>query len=162
MAHQHQNGPPSGWDWRALHAQCLKEARRLTREPADAQDIAQEAALRAWRFADGHRAAGTTTAWLRAITHNEAVRLHERRWEHPTAEVPDQPVPLHEALDAADRLAIARAVRALDPDDRLIVLLRYWSDQTTAAIAETLALPEGTVKVRLHRARARLAAHLSS
>jgi len=59
-------------------------------------------------------------------------------------------------LSAAERVDIHRALEQLDPAERLLIRLRYEDDLTQAAIARLLKLPEGTVKVRLHRTRTKL------
>jgi len=51
---------------------------------------------------------------------------------------------------------VRAAVAALDHADRVLLLLRYWADLTQPEVARATSLPEGTVKVRLHRARQRL------
>jgi RNA polymerase sigma-70 factor (ECF subfamily) len=57
---------------------------------------------------------------------------------------------------------VRAAVGALEQSDRLLLLLRYWADLTQPEVARATALPEGTVKVRLHRARQRLRVELSA
>lgn len=116
---------------------------------AEADDAAQEAAIRAWR----RRAtcSGTPAAWVRAIARNEALRIIDRRRD----EAPLEAVVLH-AEPVSDDHDVRAAVRTLDEADRLLVLLRYWADLTQPEVARLTALPEGTVKVRLHRARERL------
>ena len=53
-------------------------------------------------------------------------------------------------------LATEQALSVLKPDERRLIRLRYMEDLTQGQVAEALGVPEGTVKVRLHRARARL------
>jgi RNA polymerase sigma-70 factor (ECF subfamily) len=63
---------------------------------------------------------------------------------------------------APDHRDVRAAVRTLDESERLLVLLRYWADLTQPEVARLTKLPEGTVKVRLHRARQRLRAALEA
>ena len=138
-----------GWDWARVHRLALGETRRVLGTGTEAEDAAQEAAIRAWR----RRATckGARAAWVRAIARNEALRaIDRRRDETQLAEV------AVEAEPAADNHDVRAAVRALDESDRLLVLLRYWADLTQPEVARLTTLPEGTVKVRLHRARERL------
>lgn len=116
---------------------------------AEADDAAQEAAIRAWRRRATCR--GAPAAWVRAIARNEALRIIDRRRD----EAPLEAVVLH-AEPVSDDHDVRAAVRTLDEADRLLVLLRYWADLTQPEVARLTALPEGTVKVRLHRARERL------
>jgi RNA polymerase sigma-70 factor (ECF subfamily) len=66
----------------------------------------------------------------------------------------------HKASDAIegtpDRLDLLRAMQAMSSGDQAALLLRYAADLTQPAVAEALRTPEGTVKVRLHRARRQL------
>ena len=59
-------------------------------------------------------------------------------------------------VSTAERADIHAALRQLDARDRRLLMLRYGRDMTQAAIARLLEIPEGTVKVRLHRARGKL------
>jgi RNA polymerase sigma factor (sigma-70 family) len=69
-----------------------------------------------------------------------------------------EPVARDEAVEGLpERLDVAVALRELSPLDRRLVGLRYGADMTQPEIAELLGIPEGTVKVRLHRARRALA-----
>jgi RNA polymerase sigma-70 factor (ECF subfamily) len=93
--------------------------------------------------------------WLARISQREAMRLAARRRE---AALPDELAGDATALesDPLERLAVQAAVAHLAPLDRRLIELRYEHDQTYERIAELTSLPEGTVKVRLHRARHRL------
>jgi RNA polymerase sigma factor (sigma-70 family) len=64
-----------------------------------------------------------------------------------------------EAVAARD--ALARAFGVLDPDEMIVVVLRFWRDLTVEAIAERTGVPAGTVKSRLNRALGRLRAALA-
>ena len=142
-------------DWQAVAAACARLAQAQVRDPADAADVAQEALMRAWRHR--HKMAGATnqTAWLRTVVRNEAARLYGRQ----------TPVVLTATPEAEDddglsgvllRADVTRALSQLSASERIIVILRYHQDLTQPAIAQKLNLPEGTVKVQLHRARQKL------
>lgn len=113
--------------------------------------------LRAWRRRSTLRAAANRNQWLAAIVRNEAFRQHARRRPDPTSS-------LGELEGAEDGRVIATVERAdlhaalahLTDRDRELLTLRYGEDLTQAAIARRLGIPEGTVKVRLHRARDKL------
>ena len=144
------------WDWNCVHRLALGEARRILGVGPDAEDAAQDATIRAWRRRGTCRDA--PGPWVRAIARNEALRTAGRRRD----EAP---------LEAADGLAtdappepydVRVAVRALEEPDRLLLLLRYWADLTQPELARVTSLPEGTVKVRLHRARQRLRVALTA
>ena len=108
--------------------------------------------MRAWRRrATCRDAAGP---WLRAIARNEALRVAgRRRDEAPLEDVPEL---ASDATGGVDPRDVRAAVGALDHGDRVLLLLRYWGDLTQPEVAHATSLPEGTVKVRLHRARQQL------
>ena len=88
---------------------------------------------------------------MRSIARREALRQLSRRRDCPFDEAVDEPTsPL--APDG-DGLAVRQAVGRLSEPDRVVLFMRYWDDLTQAQIAKRLGLPEGTAKVRLHRAR---------
>lgn len=146
------------FDWNDLATQCLREARRVA-GPDDAADVAQEAMIRVWRSLRNGVVPDHPLAWLRTIVAREAFRHRNRSTS--TASLDDQ-------FDLSDRIAanrldllplqvdVRRAVRSLTPQDRKLLALRYVDDLTQPAVASALGIPEGTAKVRLHRARGRL------
>jgi len=146
------------WDWGLLVTCCRREVQRVMRGAPDAEDAVQEALTRAWRQRASCQSVGTPTAWMRAIARNEALRAISRRREQVSLDAePELAGTVSDATDAvAERLAVRDALDALEPGDRELVELRYADDMTQLGIAKRLGLPEGTVKVRLHRIRARL------
>ena len=122
---------------------------------ADADDAAQEALVRALRHGDGLRRAEAADAWIRTIAHREALRIAGRR--RPASELDDELT----GPDHRDRLLgdldLRTALRTLSPRDRRIVFGHYFEDASCAELAAALDIPEGTVKVRLHRSRHALA-----
>lgn len=147
-----------GFDWNDLAARCLREARRIA-GPEDAADVAQEAMIRVWRSLRNGAVPDHPAAWLRTIVRREAFRHRNR--SATTSSLDDH-------FDLSDRIAanrldllplqvdVRRAVRSLTPQDRKLLALRYVDDLTQPAVASALGIPEGTAKVRLHRARGRL------
>jgi RNA polymerase sigma-70 factor, ECF subfamily len=116
-----------------------------------AEDAAQEALLRAWRRQDGCRDPDHPGPWLRRIATNEALRIVSR--DRETAD--DGEIAIT-GPDRAQELFVRDLVKRLEPADRRLVYLRYWADVPVGEIARRLQMPEGTVKIRLHRARASL------
>jgi RNA polymerase sigma-70 factor (ECF subfamily) len=146
------------WDWEAIRRRCYTEARRLGRSHAEAEDIAQEAVLRAWRKRGSCRDPERPWAWVREITRNEAHRIRSRR--AATHELPTEPLPEPPAQSGEDavltRIDVQRALLQLSPSDRLMVRLRYEADLTNPVVAGALGLSVANVKVRLHRLRPKL------
>ncbi len=152
---------PAPWDWPAARERCLREARRYTRSPAEAEDIVQEALLRAWKTRTKLRNPAYPMPWLLQITRNEALRSLSRsgRDKERSVLVPDpegDPGPDEWTETAAMRLDVEAALRQLGDDDRQIVNLRYTDGLTHSTIADLMNIPVGTCKVRLHRLRKRL------
>jgi RNA polymerase sigma-70 factor, ECF subfamily len=146
------------WDWTSVHRLALREARAVLGPGPDAEDAAQEAAMRAWRRRATCREA--PAGWIRAIARNEALRVAGRRRDEAPLEAADAVA--GDPASFADPRAVRAAVGSLEHGDRLLLLLRYWADLTQPDVARALQLPEGTVKVRLHRARQRLRLALSA
>ena len=152
---------PASWDWSIARRRCLREARRILRDPHDAEEAVQEALIRAWRQRNRCRTPSAPTAWLLQITRNESLRILDRRGRTQRREAPDErPLeasaedPALERLPA--RIATEGALSGLRADDRALLELRYVADLSQPEVARVLGLPEGTVKVRLHRIRGRL------
>jgi RNA polymerase sigma-70 factor (ECF subfamily) len=141
-----------------MRRHCYGEARRLGRSHAEAEDIAQEALLRAWKMRGSCRNPDRPWAWIQEITRNESHRLFSRRsmtHELPTDRMPDEPEQSGE--DAVlTRIDVERALQDLSPADREMVRLRYEEDLTNRSVALELGLSVANVKVRLHRLRPKL------
>jgi len=132
-------------------------AYRYARNPSEAEDIAQDALLRAWRRRSTLRDADRRNQWLAAIVRNEAFRQHARMRPDPTSTIEFREGEEDEGVLAAVELAdLHAALQELSDRDRQLLEMRYEEDLTQATIARRLGVPEGTVKVRLHRARAKL------
>ena len=141
-----------------MRRHCYNEARRLGRSHTEAEDVAQEALLRAWRKRGSCRNPDRPLAWVKEITRNESHRLFSRRamtHELPTDRLPEPPAQSGE--DAVlTRIDVERALGDLSPTDRLMVRLRYEADLTHPCVAGVLGLSVANVKVRLHRLRPKL------
>ncbi len=138
-------------------------ARWLTRNDHDAQDVVQEAMLRAMRYVDSFRGEQarawllqivrhTTWSWLRQNRPAELVSLDADDAAHEPAAPADQE-PLALALRHADRAQINRAIAALPVVYREALVLRELEELSYKEIARILDVPVGTVMSRLSRAR---------
>jgi RNA polymerase sigma-70 factor, ECF subfamily len=148
--------PDNGWDWGGLRVRCVREAGRVLPR-VDAEEAAQEAMVRAWVRRDACRHPDAPLPWLLEITRNEARRLlgrKARREELGLLEAP--PLEDDELTGTATRVTVEQALLTLADGDRRVLHLRYAEDLSQVEVARRLGLPEGTVKVRLHRARRRL------
>lgn len=148
------------WDWAELNSRAQQAARSLLANPHDAEDAAQEALARAWKQQASCRNEGDPLPWLTQITRREVYRLVDKRRgtvpssfdEHP--DIAETAEPLEERT--LRRVTVGQALESLSPQERRLIELRYEDDLTQPAVAEAMGLPEGTVKVKLHRIRKRL------
>lgn len=124
----------------------------------EAEEAVQEALARAWRRRDACRTLDQPLPWVLEITRNEARRLYGQRAIRLRREQSEE-VPLERQAEDAQlagvalRVSLERALHSLDEVDRSVLRLRYHQDLTQLEVAQRLGMPEGTVKVRLHRAR---------
>lgn len=135
-------------------------ARRYARDSSEVEDLAQETLLRAWRNQGKLRDPRQWTAWLARIARNEALRALESKRPMPVDEMEERGEEDHRLGDLVERSEVEVALTWLSETDREILTLRYVEDLTQPVIADRLGIPEGTAKVRLSRARKRLAEKL--
>jgi RNA polymerase sigma-70 factor, ECF subfamily len=157
----------SPWDWQRLRRACLREARGLVGDRDDAEEVAQEALIRAWRMRHACRASGDPLPWVRQIARMEAYRLLDRRRRRRLREVAEEPEELAQGVavapdDVPERLDVSAAVRRLSDGERALLHARYALDLSQSDAAQLLGMPEGTAKVRLHRIRLRLRESLAA
>ena len=155
--------PSDAWNWDEIHRTCIRFAFRYAKSQTEAEDIAQDALVRAWRKRDTLRDAGARTSWLATIVRNEALREFARKRPLPS----DLIEAIHgtdddRVLATVERADLHAALERLNKRDRQLVRLRYDEDMTQEAIAHRLGIPLGTVKVRLHRVRAKLRRSLAA
>jgi RNA polymerase sigma-70 factor (ECF subfamily) len=138
---------------------------RILRDLPAAEDAVQQTLVTAWRELPGLRDPERFEAWLYRIL-VRACAAEARgfaRWRAHVRDVsPDAPADSHEFRRVADRDELERGFRRLTPDQRAVIVLRYWRDLRQEEIAETLDIPLGTVKSRLHHATAALRAALEA
>jgi RNA polymerase sigma-70 factor, ECF subfamily len=144
-------------------------ALRVLTDPAQAEEIAQEVYVDAWRTATRFNPKqGSVTAWLNTIAHRKAVdrvrsveRSRQREQRHAEASV-DPPVPdVSETVVAQDEgRRVREALQALPPAQRTALELAYYEGRTHREIAEFLEIPLGTAKTRIRDAMQRLRRNL--
>ena len=141
-------------------------ARWLSSSPALADDIVQDAMLRAFRGFDAFQG-GDARAWLFAIVRNchvTAVNQQRRRAFVPLDSeefVAPEPGPEDEALRRDAGRTVARLLAALPEEHREVLILREFEDLSYGDISRVLEIPIGTVMSRLARARAALKVAMS-
>lgn len=138
-------------------------ARWLTRNDHDAEDVVQEAYLRAFRFFGGYRG-GESRAWLLSIVRHTCYTWLQRNRTHELTEFDeethaleaDTPTPEAALLQRADQQLLRRALEELPVEFREVLILRELEGLSYKEVAEVAGVPIGTVMSRLARARLRL------
>ncbi|MBE6932037.1 MAG: sigma-70 family RNA polymerase sigma factor [Ruminococcaceae bacterium] len=150
--------------------QVYSLAYRMVGNEADAQDLAQEAFVRAWRALDSFQFSSQFSTWLYRLTSNiciDFLRSQKKRKhisltvlqddEQQQWDMPDhRPLPEEQMIVTQEREALAKAIAALDPEYRQVLILRIVNDCSYQQISEIMGIREGTVKSRLSRAREQL------
>ena len=143
-------------------------ARWLTRDPADADDVVQEAYLRAFKFFDGFHG-GDSRSWILKIVRNTCYSWLQKNRGHEIITEFDDEQHSTESLDPEavligkiDNLMLKGLIEELPLEFREIVILRELEGMSYKEIADIADLPLGTVMSRLARARKRLQTGLAS
>ena len=134
------------------------------RDREAAEDVTQEVFIKVWRALPGFDGRASMSTWMYTIARNAS--LSALRARRPQSSLSDPEVmeaaeainPVPPADIIADRAAIRRLVDQLPTKQRQVVMLFYMEGQSHEEVAAMLAMPVGTVKTLLHRARARLSA----
>jgi RNA polymerase sigma-70 factor (ECF subfamily) len=137
---------------------------RIVRSPEAAEDVSQEAFVRAWRSLDRFELGRPFGPWVcriaanLALNHVRSPRAREQPLPEDHAEQPEgSPNPLALVLDGEARRVLDEAMGGLPAEQRAVLVLRVYEEFSYEEIAETLGLSPGTVMSRLFRARERLA-----
>jgi RNA polymerase sigma-70 factor (ECF subfamily) len=148
----------------AHYPAVLSYVRRRTASPDDTADAVAEIFATAWRRVDDLPAGDEARLWLYGVARR--VLANQRRGEARRSALADR---LRAELTVwadshtdQDHGTIRSAFQRLTPDDRELLSLRSWEGLTTAEMAMVLGCSGGAVRLRLHRARKRLARELHS
>jgi RNA polymerase sigma-70 factor, ECF subfamily len=134
-------------------------ALRMVRRPSVAEELVQEAFVRAFRAAPRYKPAASVSTWLFHITArlamNEAARAHHRR--EIARDVPDVPTETRSPLEELERSELSKAIETalaqLPPQQRAAVILARFEDLPYREIGKVLDVSEGAVDSLLQRAR---------
>lgn len=136
------------------HAEALwRYAVRLTGDEQLAEDVVQEALLRAWRNPGIlEQGCAASKAWLYTVARNFAIdecRSARARWEVGSARLPERARSDH-ADRTLDAWLIADALSQLKPEHRVVIVRAYYRGESVAELAKILDVPPGTVRSRMH------------
>lgn len=162
-----QNGDMAAFETlvREVSGRLVGVAFRILRELPTAEDAVQQALITAWRELPSLRDPERFDAWLYRILVRACAAEARRsgRWRPGVRDIsPDAPADSTALGRVAERDELERGFRRLTPDQRAVIVLRYWRDLRQEEIAETLGIPVGTVKSRLHHATTALRAALEA
>ncbi len=141
-----------------FHKDMYRYAAWLSRDPGVAEEVVQEALLRAWKSLDALREDDAAKPWLLTIVRRENARFFERK-RLETVDI-DSLTPAQSAMlaegDDSDIRDVREAIFRLDDDYREPLVLQVLLGHSTKEIAELMGLKQGAVLTRLHRARLKL------
>ena len=133
----------------------------MLRDPTQAQDVAQESWVRVWKALPRYDERAALSTWIYTITRNRCLSALERRRDPASLDAGELAEEGLEQPDPEDGSALLRALVDLLPERyRQTLVLFYYEDRSVSEVAQMLAMPEGTVKTMLFRARAALAREL--
>ena len=140
-------------------------AQRILRDVDRAEDAVQDALVIAWRDLRGLRDSARFDAWLRKLVVNVCITqaARERRRTANLRVLPvDGPAGPDDFGDVANRDLLERGFRRLSPDQRAMLVLHHFLGYAPGEIAETLGIPPGTARSRLHNAHRAMRAALEA
>jgi RNA polymerase sigma-70 factor (ECF subfamily) len=150
---------------RAYEKTAFRAAYLITRDEHDAADAAQEAFVRAYRALGSFRSSEPFRPWLMRIVTNQALNRIQamkrrstmtERYARAVDEAAEPPNAQRTVEAREQNELLMRAVARLKPDEQALITLRYFLELPEAEVAQTLEIPQGTVKSRLHRTLGKL------
>lgn len=151
-----QQGDPEAFRWllRQHRGGVMRLAANVLQRPEDAEDVAQEAFVKAFRSIGNYRGESRFAAWLYRIAFHVCMDRRRRRVEAELSRADpetDDPAQTH----AESALFVRSLLDRLPPQSRAALVLREIEGMEYEEIACVLQIPEGTVRSRLHKARER-------
>lgn len=141
---------------------------RMVKNEEDAMDLAQEAFIKAYNGLGGYEEAYSFKSWLFTIAAHHTIDFLRRRKQRKETPLLDtdraQPyVPVIDSLIRDETMQrLDREIEMLPDNYRMVILLKHKEELTIEEIASMMDIPEGTVKVWLHRARKQLQKRMQS
>lgn len=151
----------------------FKTAYRLTGNPADAEDLLQELFVKLYRYRLQWLGLGDPLPWMQRVLFNLHIDVYRKKTRTPGALdlVDDDESLLEQAPDSTEgpdqqvenwqfQEMVGHALNCLSLEDRALVVWFFYEGYTLEEIAELLGRPEGTIKARMHRLKAKLKTRL--
>lgn len=139
---------------------------RLLKSREDAEEVAQDVFVKAYRSLSDFKGGSKFSTWLYAITHNTGITYLRKKKQKIQSlddktsftqlENHESDLKANQVEDKSRRAMVNRAIEMLSPDDAQIITLFYKGDQSLQEIAAIICLDTNNVKVRLFRARQKL------
>lgn len=158
---------------RRHNQRVYRVARSILRDDAEAEDVMQDAYVRAYQKLNSFEGRAKFSTWLTRIAVHEAIARSRKRSRFQSLDSSDPsngdvmnaaissgPSPEQETYDRELSAVIEKAVLSLPEEYRLVFMLRDVEGMSTEETAQSLDLTQENVKVRLHRAHAKLRKHL--
>jgi RNA polymerase sigma-70 factor (ECF subfamily) len=128
----------------------------MLNDPGQAEDMVQEATLRAWRSISRLSSSEQIKPWFLSIVANRCRTIRQTRWWSVVL----MPLSALSSTVASESVAaredLRRALRNLSAEDRAVVFLRFYEDMTSPEIGEVLGISDTAARSRIHRALRRL------
>ena len=157
-----KRGDPEAFETlvRQTHRTVFSFAFRIVGNAEDAADVTQDVYVRVWRSIRSFRGESQFGSWLYRITSNAALTHLKRRQRQgdpvDPVDLPEVPGP-DRVQQADDAAALEQALKVLPPEQRAVIVMKDVYGMTCEQIGKELGSTEGAIKVRLFRARHRLA-----
>lgn len=143
--------------------------RRMVGDHSDADDVLQNAFIKAWRYIEQFRGDASLKTWLYRIATNEAITFLNARNKRATADIDDiahtdaTPRTQHQAPTDAQSIEdkLQRAIAALPEKQRAVFLLRYYDEMPYEEMSRVLDTSEGALKASYHHAAKKIEAFLT-
>ena len=160
LAVRAQDGDAASADDLLVHlvADGHRLAYAMVQDVHAADDLVQEACIKAWRKLHQLRRGADPVPWFLGIVANECRSFHRSRWVRTVSSMGTVPTRSSGAADTDGDVSIRAALAQLSRDDRLVLVLRYYLDMSAEQSAAVLRISPGGVRSRAHRAARRLRA----
>ena len=153
-------GDERAFEWlvQQHHTTLVRLAVRYVRDPAVAEEVAQDAFLQLYRNYDQLESDAHVTFWLRKVVSNRCVDYTRRRMRQPPVALEDAPEPsaVAEHGDPLLNRRLRQLIASLPEKPRIVMVLRYQEDLMPEEISKILDMPVRTVKSHLQRSLAML------